>query len=71
MNVIQEAPKTKKLVSERTPAKKTYKQQLTDAVQELEASQGKIQLVFQTLPFGKKMEWCTVVTVSCHSKRRK
>ncbi|XP_050737035.1 tudor domain-containing protein 7B-like isoform X2 [Eriocheir sinensis] len=58
-----EGPKATKQVSEKAPAKKTYKQQLTEAVQALEASQGKINLVFQTLPFGKKMGWCTVVTI--------
>lgn len=66
---IQEGLKTTKQVSEKAPSKKTYKQQLTEAVQKLESSQGKINFVFQTLPFGKKMEWCTVITVSHLIKR--
>lgn len=69
--LIQEVPKTKKQVPEKVPAKKTFKGQLIEAVEKLEAQQGKLNLAFQTVTVGKQKEFCTVISVSCHVKRNK
>lgn len=62
-----ESQKTKALAAEKTPGKKTAKQQLIEEVRKLEAEQkmgdDKIQLEFQTVPCGKMMEWCTVIII--------
>ncbi|KAK8404627.1 hypothetical protein O3P69_007705 [Scylla paramamosain] len=63
-----ESQKTKAPAAEKTPSKKTVKQQLIEAVRELEAELGKtgedgIQLQFRTVPCGKRKEWCTVIMI--------
>ncbi|XP_045124704.1 tudor domain-containing protein 7-like isoform X2 [Portunus trituberculatus] len=63
-----ESQKTKAPAAEKTPGKKTAKQQLIESIRKLEADQGRtederIVLEFKTHPCGKRMEWFTVITI--------